>query len=66
MKYRIKKTIDIGGCPQFIPQFKKFGIYWDFWEVNFPPHKISLGFKEDAERFIQRQKQKPKDEFFYL
>ena len=66
MKYRIKKTTDMDGIPIYVPQFKRFFFFWDFWEVSFPPNKMFFRHYEEAERFISKQRTKPKDEFYYL
>lgn len=66
MKYRIKKTTDLEGFSIYVPQFKRFFFFWDFWEVSFPPHKMSYRRLEDAEQFINKQRVKPKDKFYYL
>jgi hypothetical protein len=66
MKYRIKKTVDLDGLFIYVPQFRWFFLYWNFWEVSFPPHKIFFRNYELAESFIKLQRLKPKDEFYYL
>jgi hypothetical protein len=66
MKYRIKKTTDLDGLFIFLPQFKWFIFYLNFWEVSFPPHKICFRNYEAAESFIKMQRLKPKDEIYYL
>lgn len=66
MSYRIKKTTDLDGLFVYIPQYKKFFIYWDFWETSFPPHKIFFRSYELAEKFIKTQIEKPKDEYYTI
>jgi hypothetical protein len=64
MSHRIKKTTDLDGATIYVPQFKNFGFYWDYWETSFPPHKVFFRSYDMAERFITIQKTKPQDEFF--
>jgi hypothetical protein len=56
MKFRIKQTVDLDGSIIYIPQFRKFRLYWDFWKMNFPPCQIAFRDKEDAENFINKQR----------
>lgn len=65
-KYRVKRTTDLDNMSLYIPQYFKFMIYWDFWDTNFPPHRIDFRSYEEAVSFIERQKKKPQDEFYYL
>lgn len=66
MNYRIRKTTELDGSTVFVPQYKKFFIYWDFWEMSFPPHRVFFRTYEWAENFINAQKTKPKDEYYFL
>lgn len=66
MKYRIKQTTDIEGSPIYVPQYKRFFIFWDYWDTNFPPHRIFFRSYSLADNFIQIQRTKPKDRFFLL
>jgi hypothetical protein len=66
MKYRIKKIVDFDGIYIYRPQFRNIFIYWDFWELSFPPHKVQFRNFQSAEEFIKMQKVKPKDEHYYF
>jgi hypothetical protein len=66
MNYRIKKTTDIEGSIVYIPQYKRFFVYWDYWVMSFPPHRVEFRTYDWAEDFIMVQKKKPKDEYYDL
>ena len=66
MSHRIKKTTDLDGAVIYVPQFKRFFLYWDYWETSFPPHRVFFRSYDSAVHFIKLQKEKPKDEFYEL
>jgi hypothetical protein len=65
-KYRVKRTTDLDNMFLYIPQHFKFMMYWDFWDTNFPPHRMGFRSYEEAVAFIERQKKRPQDKFYYL
>jgi hypothetical protein len=66
MSHRIKKTTDLDGAVIFVPQYKRFFVYWDYWLMSFPPNRVVFRSYTWAEDFIKLQKSKPKDEFYEL
>jgi hypothetical protein len=64
MNYRIKETTDLEGGIIFVPQYKKFYIFWDFWETSFPPHKIMFRSYQLAKNFIELQRNKPREKYY--
>jgi hypothetical protein len=66
MSHRIKKTTDIEGLTIYVPQYKRFFVYWDYWEMSFPPNRIAFRTYAWAKDFIKLQKSKPKDEYYEL
>jgi hypothetical protein len=65
--YRIIEEQNIGGNDVFIPQQRKFLLFWfPFMEMNVFPRRIEFESIENAKRFLQRQIDKPKVTIYYL
>lgn len=65
--YRIVEQQNINGNIVFVPQQKKFILFWiPFMETNMFPRKIEFETFENAKRFLDRQIEKPKEKFYYF
>jgi hypothetical protein len=58
--YRILEKTDVTGVRIFIPQYKKFFIFWCFYEVDFFPKLMKFFDLDSAKEFLKKQiKHKP-------
>lgn len=66
MKYRIIERTNFSGDAIFVPQYKKFFFWFDFWSFDFPPSGIKYHSLESATKFIKKQISKPKEKIYYI
>jgi hypothetical protein len=65
-KFRIIEKIDLNGDLVFTPQYQKFLLWFDFWNVDFPPSVVKFHNFQSAKEFIQKQISKPKNKIHYI
>jgi hypothetical protein len=66
MKFRIVERSNFSGDLVFYPQYKKYFMWWDFWDFDFPPKRIEFYSLESATKFIKKQQNRPKENIYYL
>lgn len=66
MKYRVLEKADLSGEICFFPQYKKFFLWWGFYDFDFPPKIIKYYSLESAKKFIQKQTNKPKSKIYFI
>lgn len=56
MKYRILEKTDISGLRVFIPQYRKFFIFWCYYEMEIFPRRIKFFDIDSTREFLKKQK----------
>lgn len=55
MKYRILEKTDLSGVRVFIPQYRKFFMFWYFYEMEIFPRMIKFFDLDSAKDFLKKQ-----------
>jgi hypothetical protein len=62
MKLRVKQTCNIDGECVYFPQYKRWFIWFNFWDfTEMPPKCIKFYNLQSAKLYVLRQADKPKD-----
>lgn len=64
-KYRIIEKLDLSGDVCFIPQYRKFLFWLNFYDLDCFPKLIKFHSLESAENFIRIQSKKYKQQVYY-
>lgn len=65
-KFRILEKTDISGDICFFPQYQKFFIWFNFYEMEVFPKVIRFYSLNTAKDFIEKQKQSPSVKIHYI
>jgi hypothetical protein len=57
MKYRILEKTDLSGVRVFVPQYRKFFMFWYFYEMEIFPKMIKFFDLDSAKEFLKKQTQ---------
>jgi hypothetical protein len=64
--YRIVEQQNINGNIVFVPQLRKFFIFWfPYMEMSVFPKRVEFETIESARKFLNRQIQKPEEKVYY-
>lgn len=67
MRLRIKQTCSIDGECVYFPQYKRWFIWWNFWDfTEIPPKCVKFYNIQSAQLYALNYKKRPKDNIHYI